>query len=231
MTQVTHTFGGHNLHDDAGVPTFFADVLIFNEAIAHTIRAKAAQRVAHSVGRLAGFGIQVCGPQPDLVVAWRRRLFHYKGHGYTKYVDGWAKVTPNRGTFVVYLEHRETGQLVAVVAEHRINAAFPPYVRSQGSKRETRFRIRSWEAHTAGTLGHVDWLKDSGYVVLAGVDLNVPKDISGYQTHLHEVGPGVLHFDRLGCSATIGGLEVLSNADSDHPRVRATVTWRSHSSS
>lgn len=221
----TFTVGAHNLHDEAGVPTFFADVLFFTEAIAPTIRAKAARQIAHAKARLAGYSIIVCPEQRDLVIAYRRRLFRLKSRSYTKYVDGWAKVTPNRGTFVVFAEHRASGVVVPLIVEHRINAAFPPYVRSQGAPHETAFRKESWAKHTNGTEHTIDDLKASGHpLICAGGDLNVPLNVSGYDGHLHELGAGRLHFDRLGCSQHISGLEVLSRSGSDHNRIRAKVT-------
>lgn len=217
------TLGGHNLHDEAGIPTFFADVIMFTEAIAPTIKAKARQKIAHAKARLAGYSIAVCHEQPDLVIAYRRRLFRYKSRSYTKYVDGWAKVTPNRGTFVVFVEGRVDGKPYAFVGEHRINAAFPPYVRSQGDRQETEFRIAAWRRHTKGTLDTIDQLEASGFHVQAAGDLNVPVNTSGYQGYLHELGIGQIHFDRVGSSDHIGRFMVLSREKSDHSRVLATV--------
>ncbi len=210
--------GAHNLHDEAGVPTFFADVVIFTEAIAPSIVAKARQRRAQAAGRLAGFSTAVCAQQRDLVVAYRRKTFRLTGRSYHRYVEGVAKVTPNRGTYLVFLEHRETGTPVVVVAEHRINAAFQPWIRG-----ERTFRTKAWWRHTDGTLETIQRLKDSGYTILAGGDLNTPHGVSGYEGKLGEVGDG---FDRLGSNGRIGRFERLSRQGSDHPRIRALVTLR-----
>jgi hypothetical protein len=219
-TELAFSFGTHNLHDEAGVPTFFAEVLIFCEAIAPTIIAKAKQKLAHIEGRLGGYRIVVCAQQRDLVVAFRRRHWQITGRSYTRYVNGWAGVSPNRGTFLVFLRHRATGLLVVVVAEHRINAAFPPYVRSKGAPKETHFRVVSWRTHTTGTLETCARLEDSGFLVLAGGDENTPHGVSAYENQLREVGN---HFDRLAIShaGQLDNVEVLSRERSDHNRLRA----------
>lgn len=216
--------GAHNLHDDAGIPTFFAHVVLFTEAIAPTILAKARQKVAHAKARLAGYAVITCHEQRDLVIAYRRRMFKIVGRSYTQYVKGWAKVSPNRGTFVVFLRHRETGVVVPALVEHRINAAFPPYVRSEGAPKETEFRKDMWRKHTDGTLGTAAALEKQGYQLLvAGGDDNVPTNVHAYAGQLNEVGPGKIHFDRLACSQRIDHFEVLSVENSDHHRVRAHV--------
>lgn len=217
---MTFTLGTHNLLDDEGTPSFFCDAILFTEAVARTVRARARQRWAHAKGRLRGYRIVTCRQQPDLVVALRRRLFKVTGASYTKYVDGVPGVTPHRGTFLVFALHRPTGIPCVFVDEHRINAAFPPFVRG-----EAKFREAAWKRHTAGTLDTVDRLKDSGYLVPAGGDLNTPHGVSGYRAVLREAGT---HFDRLGVSAPahIRDIEYLSRKGSDHPRLRATVTMK-----
>lgn len=212
------TLGTHNLHDEAGVPTFFADVLIYTEAIPATIRARAAQRWAHAKARLAGYVIVVCREQPDLVVAFRRRLFKYKANGYTKYVDGRPKVTPNRGTFTVYVQTREPrGKPVAIDAEHRINAWHP----SQPDRGERVFRDGAWHQHTSGTWEKIRRQLDSGYLVLAGGDTNTPGSVNAYPTYMRERG---VKLDRLAASVPIGPAQEKSRKGSDHPRLVATVT-------
>jgi hypothetical protein len=212
---ISFTFGTHNLHDEAGVPTFFADILIFCEAIAPTIIAKAKQKAAHAKARLAGYTVVVCAQQRDLVVAFRRRDWKIAGRSYTQYVVGRPEVSPNRGTFLVFLEHRRTGVLVVVVAEHRINAAFRPWIRG-----ERVFRTAMWRKHTDGTLETIQRLEDSGYLVLAGGDDNTPQGVSAYERHLTEVGD---HFDRLAVSraGSLDNVENLSRQGSDHYRLRA----------
>lgn len=214
----TFSLGAHNLHDEAGVPTFFADVVIFTEAVAPTIKAKAKQRAAHAKARLAGYSIAVCAQQRDLVVAYRRKLFKITGRSYTQYVDGVPRVSPNRGTFLLFLQPRAGGSQIVIVAEHRINAAFQPWIRG-----ERAFRIRMWRKHTDGTLETIRRLKDSKYQVAAGGDLNTPHGISGYEGKLREAGE---HFDRLGTTGEFSLVDVLSRKGSDHNRIRAVVTTK-----
>lgn len=219
------TLGTHNLHDEAGVPTFFADVIIFTEAVAPTIVAKARQKLAHAQGRLRGYRIAVCHQQPDLVIAYRRRLFKAAGPiSYNQYVDGVPGVTPNRGTGMQILELRHVYQLVPVVFEHRINA----WHSSQPDRGERVFRRRMWMKHTSGTLDILERLRDSIGLALAGGDVNTPDGIAGYSLD------GVLergdHLDRLALArdrkhrrAELGPATYLSRKGSDHPRVRVTV--------
>lgn len=225
MTAQAFTFGTHNLHDEAGVPTFFADVVIYTEAIAPTIVALAKQKLAHAQGRLCGYRVVVCREQPDLVIAFRRRLFKRRGpYGYKRVVDGRSGVTPNRGTMALPLEHRASGDLFYVNAEHRINAAFAPWVRG-----EPAFRSAAWRRHTSYTCDLMDRQRDSDYVVLAGGDLNTPRDQAGY--------PGVrgVHeeqrdLQRLAVTPrwkwSLSHPEQLGLKGSDHPRDRVTVTRR-----
>lgn len=232
------TIGTHNLHDEAGVPTRFADLVLFTEAIPHTIeqvaRPDAAppltpvdqlrRSTAIAATRLAGYGVVVVHPQPDLVLMYRRRLFKRRGPcHYHRVVDGVPHVTPNRGTAWQLLEHRGTGILVAAVWEHRINAAFEPFVRG-----EPQFRRLSWQQHTDHTNDLIARLRDSGYLVLSGGDVNTPRGVDGYMLG-SERGEG---FDRLALAAPkprewrLSAPEYLSRKGSDHPRLRATVTGR-----
>jgi hypothetical protein len=105
--------------------------------------------------------------------------------------------------------------MVALVDEHRINAAFPPYIRGEG-----RFRRIKWELHTRRTLRIIRRLKRKGYTVYAGGDLNTPEGVSGYRGVLHETGK---HFDRLGSTKPFKRTLVLSKLGSDHFRLRAVA--------
>lgn len=205
--RVKFTVGAHNLHDETGTPTFFADVQVFTEAIPARIRA-ALPKTHRMV---------VCKRQPDLVVVYDRRIFRrqLRPLRYAKYVDGWAGVTPNRGTFTVPLIHRATKRKVRVNAEHRINAAFPPYVRG-----EPDFRREHWHEHTAGTLKIMERQDAKGFLVVSAGDDNTPNGVRAYPGW-DETGE---HFDRIGSNARLSGLDVLSRVGSDHPRIRATVT-------
>lgn len=188
--------GTHNLHDAAGRPVMFADVLIFTEAVAARVRAVARTRPTRRV--------IVCEQQRSLVVVLNRLLFAVESTHYRQAHAGLAGVTPDRGTFVVLARIRFTRVRIAIIAEHRINAAFGPYVRG-----EAEFRSACWDHHTALTLAWVAELEAAGYVVLAGGDLNTPHDVHGYEHRLQEVSTS---YDRLGCSRSVH--------DSDRRRVR-----------
>lgn len=197
----------------------FADLILFTEATV-TLR----DRVRFRAG---GYSLLVCKAQPDLAIAYRRALFRKaSGIHYHRVVDGVPGVTPNRGTAWIPLVHKPTRTPVAAVWEHRINAAFPPYVRG-----EPKFRRRAWNEHTDWTLDLMDRLTTSAYLVLAGGDVNTPDSVRGYWPAL-ERG---FHFDRLALRVerddnphelpwSLGPSDYLSNAGSDHPRLRAKVT-------
>lgn len=221
------TLGTHNLHDEAGQPTRFADLILFTEAIPHTVddalsRPTPSQRaralVARTKLRATGYAVVVVRHQPDLIIAWRRRVFRRMGPlSYERVVDGVPHVTPNRGTAWLPLQHRATGRRIAAVWEHRINAAFPPFVRG-----EPKFRADMWRAHTAHSTNLVETLHAAGWLVVAGGDENTPEHIHAYPT-MREVGHS---FDRLalrGPRAHIGQPFYLSRKGSDHPRLRASV--------
>lgn len=209
------TFGTHNLHDQAGVPTFFADAVLFTEAIPPTIRAKALAARARMAGRLSGYTVRTCHYQLDLVVALRRRHYRVTGTKYDLAHPGRAKVTPHRGTFAVETVERATGRQVVFIVEHRINAAFEPWVRG-----EAVFRTNSWLTHAQLTEQLIREYLANGWEVRTGGDLNTPRLTAGYHTNLHldERGTG---FDRLASSSDVRHFEVLSRKGSDHPRLRA----------
>lgn len=213
-----HSFGTHNLHDDAGVPTFFADVVLFTEAIPTTIRAKVRARRAQLRARtLGGYTIRVCREQRDLVVAVRRRHYRVTAVHYFPAHGGRAEVSPHRGTFVVETIERATGRRVVFIVEHRINAAFAPWIRG-----EAAFRTQCWLTHTEVTEAVIRDYLANGWEVRTGGDLNTPRLTAGYHTNLHldERGTG---FDRLASSGDVRQFEVLSRKGSDHPRLRAVA--------
>lgn len=214
---MTATLGTHNLHDEAGVPTFFADALLFTEAIPPTIRAAARAKWANATGRLSGFTIRRCRRQRDLVIALRRRLYKVTGTKYWQAHGGIAGVTPHRGTYAVETRERSGDQRrVVFIAEHRINAAFTPFVRGEG-----KFRARCWREHQALTLRIVEQYHREGWIVRAGGDLNTPREaVRGYAGILHEVGK---HFDRLASSEPLHDVQTLGHKGSDHPRLKATT--------
>lgn len=199
----TTTIGTHNLHDLAGWPTPFADVILFTEAVPARVREFLEP----------GYVVRACRWQKDLVIAWRRGTFVPTCTRYRLAHPGIPKVTPRRGTFII--EGHLGGVPTALVAEHRINAAFPPFIRG-----ERLYRPRMWQLHTSITRRTVRRLLERGYVVLAGGDLNTPRGVSGYKGLLREYGHG---FDRIAASARLEAVETLSREGSDHPRLRAEL--------
>jgi hypothetical protein len=209
------SFGTHNLHDTAGVPTFFADAVLFTEAIAPTIITKARAKRAVLAARLSGYTVRVCRDQRDLVVALRRKHYRVTAVHYFPAHGGRAEVSPHRGTFVVEAIDRATGARVVFIVEHRINAAFRPWIRG-----EKIYRQNMWHRHTGITERLIRRYLADGWEVRAGGDLNTPAGYNGYMRGLglDEFGPG---FDRLASSSPIRQGEVLSRKRSDHPRLRA----------
>lgn len=216
------TVGEHNLHDESGIPSFFADVLLFCEAVPRRIRARRRRMVTRTIARararLAGTRIVSHRRDRSLAVAFPRDLLAMTSKAYHRAHPGIAEVTPHRGTLVLRCRTRESDRKVALLVEHRINAAFPPYKRG-----EPLVRMRLWEEHTTMTLRLVDELEAEGYFVIAGGDLNVVRDVLGYQGRLREISTSL---DRIACSEAgrWSGFERLSPNGSDHHRIRATLT-------
>lgn len=197
------TLGTHNTLDGAAPATPFADVVLLTEAIPAKVRDELA--TTHDV--------YVCRFQKDLVIAIRRTLTQERVKSHYRLVHpGVAKVTPHRGTF--WLTLRLNGQPTAIVVEHRINAAFPPFKRG-----EPWFRRAMWRRHTRISLRIIARQRRKFRHVLCGGDTNTPRGIKGYPG-LHEVGD---HFDRLASTRPLRDLVVMSRMGSDHPRLRARV--------
>lgn len=203
------TIGEHNLHDEAGLPAPFADVLLFCEAIPPTIR----QRLG---SRLRGRRVLVCRDQKDLVVVVDTKQFKVTGTLYFLAHKGIEKVTPHRGTFVVKTVHRRTGRKVAFVLEHRINSWW------KNERGERALRADLWHEHTDMTLRIIGDLKRENHAVFAGGDLNVPPRVKGYLGHLVEINTAL---DRLAHSRDVAlfDFERLSPLGSDHHRIKATA--------
>lgn len=217
-----HTIGTHNLHDREGVPTFFADVIGFTEAIASTIRARKRARWANAKARLAGYTIRACSHQRDLVMALRRRHYAVTGTRYVRVHDGVAKVTPHRGTFIVETRRRvgklrrAKGRREVFILSHRINAAFDPWIRG-----EADFRAEKWAEHTEVDNDLARDYLAAGWVVHAMGDLNTPDGrVDGYPALPYEAGRG---FDRIASSEPLRNVEVLDRMGSDHHRLRALM--------
>jgi len=196
------TLGTHNLLDGKGEATPFADVILFTEA---------PRRVRNE--SLDLYRVYSCKRQWDLAIAVGGDLAgdDFREHYKRALPFSVRKVTPNRGTYWI----TEDVEKVAILVEHRINAAFPPYKRGEGL-----FRRLGWEMHTRMTLRIVRRLKRQGYTVYAGGDPNTPRGVSGYRGALKEVGNGL---DRLGSTRRLVDVEVLSKNGSDHHRLRARV--------
>lgn len=217
---MSRTIATHNLHDETGVPTFFADAIGFTEAIPSTIRARKRARWAKARAMLAGYIIVVCSHQRDLVMAFKRRHYKVTARRYHPVHGGVAKVTPHRGTFAVETVRRvgrlrrPTGRREVFLLSHRINAAFPPYKRG-----EAVFRREKWAEHDQVDDQLIREYRDAGWVVHALGDENTPKDERAWPALRFEVGHG---FDRIGSTVPLRGVKYLSRMGSDHPRLRAT---------
>ncbi len=198
------TIGTHNLLDGAAPASPFGDVLLLTEAIPRKVRAEL--RDTHDV--------YVCRFQRDLIIAIRKTMAVEKVRTHYRLVHpGIAKVTPHRGTF--WLTLSLNGKPTAIVVEHRINAAFPPFRRG-----ERWYRPKMWRLHQKVSLRIVARQIRKGRQVLAGGDLNCIPGVSGYDGMLHEVGDG---FDRLASTRELNDARTLSRMGSDHHRLVATV--------
>lgn len=197
------TLGTFNTLDGKGTVVPFADVLLLTESIPAKVRREL--RETHDV--------YVCRYQKDLCIAIRKTLSQERVKTHYRLVHpGIAKVTPHRGTF--WLTLLLEGQPTAVLVEHRINAAFPPYRRG-----EHWLRPRWWRKHTRVSLRIIERHKRKGRRVLSGGDVNTPRGVKGYPG-LHEVGE---HFDRLASTRPLREVQTLSRMGSDHHRLKATV--------
>lgn len=198
------TLATYNTLDGKGTVSDFADVLLLTEAIPAKVRAQVGK--THDVF--------VCERQKDLAIAVRRGLpTKVDPARYKKAHWGIPKVTPNRGTF--WITGRIGDEKVALLVEHRINAAFAPFKRGEGL-----FRKTMWEMHTRMTLRIVRRLKKQGYTVHAGGDTNTPRGVSAYRGVLREVGKGL---DRIGSTRRLTDVQVLPRNGSDHHPLKATA--------
>ena len=199
------TFGTHNTLDGKADESGFADVIIFTEAIPSEIR-----RELNKTHR-----VWTCQDQKDLVLAVHERLEpKMLDQDYRKAHGGIPLVTPKRGTWKTELEL--LGVPVDGIWDHRINAAFPPYIRG-----ERLIRPRFWKKHTGITKDMIRASKYKGRVILAGGDPNTPKHVSAYGNTLgFECGDGK---DRIASNRRITEFQVLSRDGSDHHKLRGTV--------
>jgi hypothetical protein len=202
VVMTIRTIGTHNLHDHAGEPTFFADVVFFTECIGPKVREACP----------AGFQVMVCPQQPDLAIAFREDLFTPTRSTYRRAHPGEAGFTPNRGTFVVF----GRGLDLALIVEHRIEKSFNPHASRLAERQQL------WAKHTRLTAGIIRRQHRRGGKVLAGGDLNTWTGHTGYSGLLDETG---VSLDRLGASPGIGLAApcYLTSKGSDHKRLRAEL--------
>lgn len=197
---MTLTIATHNLLDGRAPATDFADIIFFTES-PRQVRTRALNE--HEV--------YACQRQRDLVIAVAKKFgWSFQEH-YAQALFGIRKVSPHRGTYWL----TEDNAKIALLVEHRINAAFPPYKRG-----EELFRRLAWWSHTRLTLKIIRRLKKKGYTIYAGGDLNTPVGVSGYRGVLNEVGR---KYDRLGSTKKLVNAKRLSRLGSDHFRLRADV--------
>lgn len=196
------SLGTHNTLDGAAPGTDFAQVILFTEAIPTKLRNE-----LEDTHRL-----YACHQQRDLVIAVHvdLDLENVKLH-YRLVHKGVEKVTPHRGIF--WITATLNGERVALMVEHRINAAFPPYKRG-----EAKYRRRKWRKHTRIALRIIRRLKRRGFEVYAGGDLNTIRGVLGYRGVLNEYGRSL---DRLGSTRRLHDLAVLDPVGSDHHRLVA----------
>jgi hypothetical protein len=199
------SIGTHNTLDGQGKEIGFADIILFTEAIPKQVRA----------GLEKTHRVWVCRDQKDLAIAVHRRLKpRVVGQAYKLANLGIPLVTPKRGTWRLTLDL--LGVTISIIADHRINAAFPPFIRG-----EQVIRQRFWKRHTAITKRMIRWAKERGHAIVYGGDPNTPRHITAVGNTLNwEAGEGK---DRLASNRPIEDFEQLAKAGSDHHRIRAYI--------
>jgi hypothetical protein len=199
------TVGTHNTLDGMAKETGFADIIFFTEAVPKQIRA--ALEKTHRVW--------ACPKQKDLVIAVAKRLKPRVVDSTYKLSNlGIKLVTPKRGTWRLVLDL--LGVTTALIIDHRINAAFEPFIRG-----ERLIRQRFWHRHTKITKNLIRDSKTKSHAIFYGGDPNTPRNVTAVANTLRsEVGEGK---DRLASNRELTDVEVLSKAGSDHHRLRATA--------
>lgn len=202
--------GTHNLdvHTGKAEATPFADWLLFTEAVRGEVRKDLP----------ADYVVDECTRNRSLVVAWHGEAFTKHRGIYVPAHPGLRKVTPRRGTYAVLGEDRG-GRKTALVVEHRINAARPPYRRGEASLRKMLHAI-----HSANTKRLVRHLVKASYVVFVGGDPNLPKWERAYPYLPVEVGRNVGHgLDRIGSTKPLGGVHGERGTEDGHLLLSAVV--------
>lgn len=202
---MTMSIGTHNLLDGAAEVTGFAKVLFFTEAIPSAVRDALRET----------YDIYVCKDQKDLIIAVSKSVgFDFARDKYNFVHPGIAKVTPHRGTYRI--EGTIGSRKVAFLVHHRINAAFPPFVRG-----ERVFRPTMWKLHALRDRRIVKRLLKRGFEVYAGGDSNAPEGVKAFNGLLDETDWA--HLDRLAASTRLLHSRELSKDGSDHHRLRAVA--------
>lgn len=198
------SLGTHNTLDGAARGTAFADIICFTEAIP----AKLERDLMRT------HDLYVCRFQKDLVIAVNRALpIHNVKMHYIPVHPGLMLVTPHRGVFWITFDL--WGERYAVLCEHRINAAFPPFKRG-----EPVFRPKMWRLHRRIACRVVRRLKKRGRKVMAAGDYNTIPGVDAYKGLLEEHFEG---FDRVCVDADhfeVTSERKMSRAGSDHHRYR-----------
>lgn len=208
-------------------------------------------RMAAAMGRLNAAGSSIVllqefeSPQAAVVAStpgWQLhratgnstfRGGNYSGNAIAFRPDTWRLLSTSEFTVpwqvrlhmpVLYLQHLDTGAVVAVIAVHN-----PASTAKQGNQSRSRGIARSIEKQTVASI-----LRDAGIPVLLGGDMNERSEAicdfvgSGLRTYGsgcrgyggvdHIFGAGAVAFNDLSVDrGTLGGI-------SDHPMVTATVT-------
>jgi hypothetical protein len=201
----------NTLDGKADESTFGKDVVLFTEAIPAEVRRELS----------ATHMVYVCHDQRDLIVAVHRRLKpRLRNHEYRKAHGGIVLVTPKRGTWKLELELLAIDALLDVIIDHRINAAFPPFIRG-----ERIIRSRFWKKHTGITKDMIRESKaraaNDERAILYGGDPNTPKTVTAVGNVLaHEEGTGK---DRLASNRKIQNFEVGPKSGSDHHNISGYI--------
>lgn len=202
--------GTHNLnvHDGKAEAEPFADWLLFTEAKRGEVRKDLP----------ADYVVDECRRNRSLVVAWHEGSFIKDRSIYVPAHPGLRKVTPARGTYAVLGKDRGERR-TALVAEHRINAARPPYRRGEATLRRMLHAI-----HSANTKRLVKRLVKAGYVVVVGGDPNLPKWERAYPYLPVEVGRNVGRgLDRIGSTKPLGGVMGTPGPEDGHDQLSAVI--------
>lgn len=212
------TFGLHNLYDEHGDPTAFADVIAWTEAIPRTVR----QRLGLQRPPAKDYRTYAPREIPGVALSWKDNIIEIQDKGFRIAHPGSSKTpkTPQRGTVWVDGVHILTRIPFRFIAGHRINNAFfqmdgKP---DRGGNPERR---RLWAHHQAMDAKLTGVAEAAHRVVVIGEDGNKPE--GEVFLGLAETQHG---YDRIGWSKDhrirLQDVETLSREGSDHPRKRAT---------